>query len=146
MLTNLNIVNDGMFLGRNPPKTLYFARVGSTYRLGKVSPNDGRVGSRGNAFRESGRIRHLDIQTKQHHVDLAVNMDREKFLALMRESIAITREALPLLIKQNNKILDRIGVTFTPGVVVTSNSSPEELVDAVTGGHRLVTNKMFSNC
>lgn len=141
MLANSN----GMFLGRNPPKTLHFARIGPTYRLGKVSPNDGRVGSRGNVFREGDRIKHLDIQTKQHHLDLAVDMDRERFLGLMRESIAINRETFPLLIKQNNKILNRIGVTFTPGIVVTSDSTPEELVDAVTGGYKLVASKLFPN-
>ena len=145
MLSNINVRNDGMFLGRSPPKTLFFARVGSTYRCGRVSTSDGRVGSRGSAFREGNRIRHLDIQTKHHHVDLATNVEKERFLSFMRESIAVNREALPLLIKQNNNVLDKIGVTHTPGFVITSNSSPEELVDAITGGHRLEDIKLPSN-
>ena len=145
MLSNLNASSDGMFLGRSPPKTLFFARVGSTYRFGRVSTSDGRVGSRGNVFREGNRIRHLDIQTKHHHVDLAVNVEKERFLSFMRESIAVNREAFPLLIKQNNMVFDKIGVTHSPGLVITSNSSPEEIVDAITGGHRLDTNKLPSN-
>ena len=132
-------------MGRNPPKTLHFARVGPTYRFGKVSTTDSRVGSRGNVFREGNRVKHLDFQTKQHHLDLAVDMDKERFLGIMRESIAVNRETLPLLVKQNNGILEKIGVTYTPGVVVTSSSSPEELVDAITGGHKLVINRSFPN-
>ena len=119
--------SESMFMGRNPPRTLHFARVGPTYRFGKVSTTDSRVGSRGNVFREGDRVKHLDFQTKQHHLDLAVDMDKERFLGIMRESIAIKREALPLLVKQNNGILDKIGVTYTPGVVVTSSSLHESV-------------------
>ena len=135
----------GMFMERNPPKTLYFARIGTTYRFGRVSTTDSRVGSRGNVYREGDRIKHLDLQTKQHHLDLAVDVDKEKFLGLMRESIAVNRESLPSLVKQNSEILGKIGVTFSPGIVVKANSSPDDLVDAITGGYKLVTDKLFPN-
>ena len=140
-----NTKNDGMFLGRNPPKSLSFARVGSTYRLGKVSTTDDRVGSRGSAFRENNCIRHLDILTRNCHIDLAVNIDKEKFLAFMRESIAISREVFPSLIKQNHTVLNKIAVTHLPSVVVLVSSTTEEVVDAITGGYRLVLNTMFSD-
>ena len=143
MLSNTD--NNGMFMGRNPPKSLCFARIGSTYRLGKAATTDTRIGSRGSVFRENNSIRHMDIITRNFHIDLAVNIEKEKFLAIMRESIAVNRELFPSLVKQNHTIFNKIAVTHLPGVVISVSSTTREVVDAITSGHRLVFNTMSTS-
>ena len=136
---------NGLFMGRDPPRLLNFARVAHTYRLGKTDATDTRIGARGGGYREDGRIRHLDLITKKHHVDLACNMPMERFISLMRETKTINRKRMPELIRENNSIFEHIGSTYFPDIVINANNSPIEIVEAITDMYELQANKDF-NC